>query len=401
MTGVPDSMWRSPARLIQPDHHCSHSHEHGLRDLHRGSERRLQPRARHSTARLDNESEAAISSMSKATEGDSSVRPSRSSDRSRTVSSSVSEVGRSRSDGGQMPSGTNGSERHRSRSGEQGRRDRGHGSERCHESSRFHHSTTTGRPSRNGPRPKPLVLGWGQRRQRNLLPGLLGPVNRSPWLPAFLRWDGPALTGRTATDRGVRIGREDTAPTDARTSPRLCLDRDQQSAFPVNTDFHQPGYADRYYVYVDIVTATDGPGYGSKIPRPGRLYSRQCLLPDMTQHPGDQTRRLELQGDDPGLQRDVWVVFLVQTWGPVFPIAPQHQQMMTRQVTARQVTTGQVTSQQMTAQHMMGRQVSGLVSWSALDGPAGVTVPTDCVWLSSCCWPNTVSGPSRFQLSTP
>ena len=152
------------------------------------------------------------------------------------------------------------------RTGDRGRRDRGHGSERCHESSRFHHLTMTGRPSRNGPRPKPLVLGRGQRRQRNLLPVLLGPVNRSPWFPAFLLWDGPALMGRTATDRGVRIGREDMAPTDARTSPRLRLDRDQQSAFPVNTDFHQPGNADRFYVYVDIVTATDGPGYGSRYP---------------------------------------------------------------------------------------------------------------------------------------
>ena len=41
-----------------------------------------------------------------------------------------------------------------------------------------------------------------------------------------------------------------------------------------------------------------------QISRPARLYSRQCLLPDMTQHPGDQTRRLELQRDYPGLQRD-------------------------------------------------------------------------------------------------
>ena len=30
-----------------------------------------------------------------------------------------------------------------------------------------------------------------------------------------------------------------------------------------------------------------------QIPRPARLYSLQCLLPDMTQHPGDQTRRLD------------------------------------------------------------------------------------------------------------
>ena len=77
----------------------------------------------------------------------------------------------------------------------------------------------TGPPSRNRPRPKPQVLGRGQRRQRNLLPGLLGPVNRSPWFPAFLKWDGPALTGRTATDREVRTRREDTGRTNARTPP--------------------------------------------------------------------------------------------------------------------------------------------------------------------------------------
>ena len=140
MTSFPDSMWRSPARLIHPDHHCSHSHKHGRRDRHRGSERRHDPgrvtQQQDSAKRV----KTATSSMSKAMEGDSAGRPSRSSDRSRTVSSSVSVVGRSRSDGGPMPSGTNGSERHRSRSGERGRRDRGHGSERCHESSRFHHS---------------------------------------------------------------------------------------------------------------------------------------------------------------------------------------------------------------------------------------------------------------------
>ena len=42
-SGFPDSMWRSPARLIHPDHHCSNSHEHGRRDRHRGSARRYDP----------------------------------------------------------------------------------------------------------------------------------------------------------------------------------------------------------------------------------------------------------------------------------------------------------------------------------------------------------------------
>ena len=38
-----------------------------------------------------------------------------------------------------------------------------------------------------------------------------------------------------------------------------------------------------------------------QIPRPARLFRRQCLLPDMTQHPGYQTHSLELQRDVPGL----------------------------------------------------------------------------------------------------
>ena len=47
-----------------------------------------------------------------------------------------------------------------------------------------------------------------------------------------------------------------------------------------------------------------------QIPRPARLFRRQCLLPDMTHHTGDQTHRLELQRDvqglpNPGLHRDI------------------------------------------------------------------------------------------------
>ena len=42
-------------------------------------------------------------------------------------------------------------------------------------------------PRQNGRKPKPRPLN---------------PLNRSPWLPASRRWDGPALTGRTATGLG-------------------------------------------------------------------------------------------------------------------------------------------------------------------------------------------------------
>ena len=239
-------MWRSPARLIHPDHHCSHSHEHGRRDRHHGSDKCHDPgritRQQDSAKRA----KTATSSMSKATEGDYAGRPSRSSDRSRTVSSSVSVVGRSRSDGGPMPSRTNGSECHRSSSGERGRRDRGHRSERCHQSSRFHHSTrhresgewarptsssgesssrskqadstdvpgyggasgrvTDVRPStsthhQHHHSPCPLHLGhWlvvprlKLRRQR-LPAGLPGPVTRRrPFHPASLWWEDPGPT---------------------------------------------------------------------------------------------------------------------------------------------------------------------------------------------------------------
>ena len=189
---------------------------------------------RHSTARLGEKSETATSSMSKATEGDSAGRPSRSSDRSRTVSSSVAEVGRSRSDDGPMPSGTKGSESHRSRSGERGHRDRGHGSERCHESSRFHHltrhresgerawprsssggsssrskqadvtdvrpSTSTHHQHHHSPCPlhlKHRLVVPRLKLQRQRLPsGLPGPVTRRrPFHPQSLWWEDPGPMG--------------------------------------------------------------------------------------------------------------------------------------------------------------------------------------------------------------
>ena len=45
---------------------------------------------------------------------------------------------------------------------------------------------------------------------------ILDPLNRSPWLPTFLRWDSPAPSGRTATGRGVQNTREDTGTTNDR-----------------------------------------------------------------------------------------------------------------------------------------------------------------------------------------
>ena len=150
-----------------------------------------------------------------------------------TVSSSVSVVGRSRSDGGPMPTGTNGSECHRSGSGERGRSDRGHGSERCHESSRFHHSTrhreigerarptsssggsssrsmqadvtdvwpSTSTHHQHHHSPCPLHLGHQlviprlKLRRQRLPSGLPGPVTRRrPFHPASLWWEDPGPT---------------------------------------------------------------------------------------------------------------------------------------------------------------------------------------------------------------
>ena len=98
---------------------------------------------------------AESATSSKATEAESADRPSRSRDKKKTLSSSISVVGRSRSDGGPVPLRTNGSERHRSHSGDRGRR--GHGSERRHDSSRSRHSP---RRWRSGKRTRP-TSSWG------------------------------------------------------------------------------------------------------------------------------------------------------------------------------------------------------------------------------------------------
>ena len=99
-----------------------------------------------SSKKLDSmkRAESATSSTSKAMEADSAGRP-----------SSVSVVGRSRSDGGPVPSGTKESERYRSRNGDQGRQ--GHGSERHHDSPRSRHSPRR----RSGERTRPTSLSGG------------------------------------------------------------------------------------------------------------------------------------------------------------------------------------------------------------------------------------------------
>ena len=67
--------------------------------------------------------------------------------------------------GGPVPSGTNGSEHHRSRSGDQGRR--GHGSDRHHDSPRSRHSP---RHRRSGEQTRPTSLGGSSSRVRHADP---------------------------------------------------------------------------------------------------------------------------------------------------------------------------------------------------------------------------------------
>ena len=102
---------------------------------------------------------------SKATDAESADRPSRSRDKKKTLSSSVSVMGRSRFDVGPVPSGTNGSEHHRSHSGDRGRR--GHGLERRHDSPRSRHSP---RCRWSGERTRPTSSGGSSSRARHADP---------------------------------------------------------------------------------------------------------------------------------------------------------------------------------------------------------------------------------------
>ena len=152
---------------------------------------------------------AESATSSKATEAESADRPSRSCDKKKTLSSSISVVGRSRSDRGPVPSGTNGSERHRSRSGDQGRR--GHGSERRHDSPRSCHSP---RRRRSGERTRPVCLREGPalgpdtltRRMLRNLAVLRGGRRRSsllvlPLIISVITWGHRSRSGSQHHDR--------------------------------------------------------------------------------------------------------------------------------------------------------------------------------------------------------
>ena len=106
-------------------------------------------------ARLDKESRLSHLVSTRAMEADSADWPSRSRDKKKTVSSSVSVVGRSRSDGSPVPSATKVSEHHRSCSGDRNRWS--HGSERRHNSPRSRHSPRR----RSGERARPTSSSGG------------------------------------------------------------------------------------------------------------------------------------------------------------------------------------------------------------------------------------------------
>ena len=102
-------------------------------------------------------------SSSKATEAESADQLSRSREkRKKTLLSSVSVVGSSRSDGGPVPSGTNSSEHHGSRNDDRDRR--GHGSDTRHNSPRSSHSS---RCRRSGEWSRPTSSGGSSSRARH------------------------------------------------------------------------------------------------------------------------------------------------------------------------------------------------------------------------------------------
>ena len=104
----------------------------------------------------------ATGSGSKATEVEQSAgRPSRSHEPKKSVASSVSMVGRPKSD---SSSGAKGSERHRSRSGELNQRS--HGSDRRQDSPRSHHSSRHDSGRQEGEQARPTSSGGSSSRRQ-------------------------------------------------------------------------------------------------------------------------------------------------------------------------------------------------------------------------------------------
>ena len=171
--------------------------------------------------------------MSKATEADSAGRPSRSSDRSRRQFHPASlwweDLGPTAA---QCLPGTNGSERHRSRSGERGRRDRGHGSERCHESSRFHHSPRH-RESGKWARPTSSSGGSSSRSKQADSTDVTGYGRASCFgegdgCLAFYFHSSSASSQSLSSSSRASVGRTSSKGTEAETAGRLSRSRDKK-----------------------------------------------------------------------------------------------------------------------------------------------------------------------------
>ena len=272
----------------------------------------------------------------------------------------------------------------------------------------------TGRPSPREPR-QPQVLGRRLRRWSNLPSGLPGPVNPwSPWLLAYLWWDGPAPTGQNATDHEVGIAREDRMGlTDARTPPDIILlDRTMDvkrvsgpdprlRAGPAPGDRRirrvvqgpavfrgrwMSGLQPLPLIPITIITSHRvivGPclhHHRGRWPTaslrlviikredervlrglvhptsPDGKYSCPRPLPN---HQREEPSRWFLRRPGQNTWKNLQLKWRTQRQWRVRQRLWRGQQMKARQVTARQMTTRQVTAQQMTAQHMTDQQVTG------------------------------------------
>ena len=142
----------------------------------------------------------------------------------------------------------------------------------------------SGRPSHSWWRPSRRQPGqWrpGRWRFGQWWPGgrpshswFIWQLSSSVWWPGGVRRPNTSSGGGNGwVGRPWNPGRNHTSGW----TRHLHIDRDKQSAFPINTDLHQPGNADRLYVYVDIITASDGPGYGSRyLGQPGCTVVSAC-----------------------------------------------------------------------------------------------------------------------------
>ena len=270
----------------------------------------------------------ATSSGSKATEVEQSAgRPSRSREPKKSVAASVSVVGQPSSDG---------SEHHRSWSGDHKRRS--HGSDRRQDSPR-HHSSTYDSGRREGERAQPTSSdGSSSRRQADSTGGL--GLSRVSLRATDVRPSGSSSHSyhhhhKSSGDRRSLFSSSSRASADRKSPPGHHQDGRHESA-----ERSGSSYVSRREVQLS-------PAITQSLER-----RTVTVIPSPTQPEHVEESAAEV--DDPAR-----VTGLTVLW--------TGQQVTAQQVTARQMTTRQVTAQQMTAQHMMGQQVTGQQgdpSWS-------------------------------------